>query len=47
MVLLNAGAHSEHIKVIRRNIKPGSAERSREVENEMISKGKVALRFEL
>jgi hypothetical protein len=35
--LLDAKVHYSHVQVIRRDIKPRSAERSRDVENEMIS----------
>jgi hypothetical protein len=28
MVLIDAAVHSEHVQVIRRDIKPGSVERS-------------------
>jgi hypothetical protein len=33
MVLIDAGTRYEHVQIIRCDIKPGSAERSRDVEN--------------
>jgi hypothetical protein len=39
VALVNAGAHSKHIKMARCDIKPRSVKRSKEVENEKKSKG--------
>jgi hypothetical protein len=33
MVPIDVGPHSKHVQVIRGDIKPGSAERSRDFEN--------------
>jgi hypothetical protein len=32
-ILVDAGAHSKHVQVIRWDIKPGSMEKSRDVES--------------
>jgi hypothetical protein len=37
MVLVDNGAHSEHVQVIRCDIKPGSVSKTRDVESEPIS----------
>jgi hypothetical protein len=37
MVLIDRGAHSEHISVFGCDIKPGSVGRFRDVENGMVS----------
>jgi hypothetical protein len=37
MVLIDIGAHSEHVQVIRCDINPGSVEKSGDVENGTIS----------
>jgi hypothetical protein len=44
-ILVNAVVHYEHLKVIRCDIKPGSVERSRDVENEKNPKDKCTLRY--
>jgi hypothetical protein len=41
---VDSGVHFEYIQVIVCDIKPGSVERSRDVENETISKGFIPLR---
>jgi hypothetical protein len=38
MVLVDAESHSEHAQVMRCDIKPGSVEKSRDVENDTISR---------
>jgi hypothetical protein len=37
MIIVDVRAHSEHVQIIRCGIKPGSVEKSRDVENETIS----------